>query len=71
VSFLIHPFQIGKTRLSAGSGLNAVDRSPSFEGFVISRLPTDKFRDDLEARVNIESERGLILKNDFDDVVIG
>jgi hypothetical protein len=66
-----------KTRLSAGSGLmleillSAVNRSPAFERVIFSRLPTDKFWSDLEAGFKIESERGLVLKNDFNDVVIG
>jgi hypothetical protein len=71
VSFLIHPFQIGKTRLSAGSGLNAVDRSPSFDGFIFARLPVDDFRDNLEAGFNLKVERSFVRKDNFNDVVIG
>jgi hypothetical protein len=65
-----------KTRLSAGSvlmfekSLDAVNRSPAFERFVTVGFPTDKLGHDLEARVNIESERSLILKDNFDNVVI-
>jgi hypothetical protein len=67
-----------KTRLSAGSfggfGLavrrSAVYRSPSFERFVFSGFPACDFRVDHETRLNFKVKRGLILKHDFDDVVI-
>jgi hypothetical protein len=51
--------------------LDAVNRSPAFERVIFSRLPTDKLGSDLEAGFEIESERGLVLKNNFDNVVIG
>lgn len=66
-----------KTRLSAGSVLmlrkllDAVNRSPAFDGFVFPRFPVDQFRRNLEAGFKLKVERGLVLKHNFDDVVIG
>lgn len=66
-----------KTRLSAGSGLmlekllDAVNRSPAFEGFVTARLPVDNLRNDSDKRIEIECERGFVLEHDFNDAVIG
>jgi hypothetical protein len=48
-----------------------VNWSPAFERFVFSRLPTDKLGSDLEAGFDIETEGSFVLKNNFDDVVIG
>jgi hypothetical protein len=45
-----------KTRLSAGSGLDAVNGSPSLHWFVTAGLPIDQFRSDLQTRFKIERE---------------
>jgi hypothetical protein len=51
--------------------INAVNGSRAFERFVILRSPVDQFRNNLQTRFKIESERGLVLKDDFNDVVMG
>jgi hypothetical protein len=38
---------------------------------VIPGFPLDEFRKDTDAGFKIEAERGLILKADFDGVVVG
>jgi hypothetical protein len=53
-----------------GFSLNAVNRSPSFDRFVFAAFPVDDFRHNLEAGFNLKIERCLILKDNFNDVVI-
>src|SRR5438270_11631495 len=79
--FFFHTCSNYKARLSAGSGLmlekfsdarrSAVNRSPAFEGFVISGFPVCEFGINHDARLKIEAERGLILKLDFNEAVVG
>jgi hypothetical protein len=47
------------------------NRSPTLEPFVTSRLTTDQLRNDLQTWLKVASERGLVLKDNFDNVVIG
>jgi hypothetical protein len=47
-----------------------VNWSPSSHEPVISGFPVDEFRKDAGARFDIETERSLISKDDFDGVVV-
>jgi hypothetical protein len=51
--------------------LDAVNGSPSLHRFVAARFPTDNLRSDLQTRFQIERERGFVLKDNFNDAVIG
>lgn len=51
--------------------LDAVNRSPAFDGFVFARFPADSFRDNLEAGFNLKVERSFVGEDNFDNVVIG
>jgi hypothetical protein len=51
--------------------LDAVNWSPPFERFVTAGLPTDELWSDLQTRFQIERGRGPVLKDNFDDAVIG
>jgi len=46
-------------------------RSPAFERSVISAFPVGQLRVDHHARLKLKTERGLILKADFNNVVVG
>ena len=46
-------------------------RSPSFERSVISTFPVGELRVDHDTRLKLKTQRGLILKADFNDVVVG
>ena len=48
----------------------AVNRFPSFEQFVVSGFPVSQYRNDLEARLKIEGERGLVLETDVNGAII-
>jgi hypothetical protein len=48
-----------------------VNRSPAFERFVFSGFPVCEFRKDHDTRLKLKVESGLILKADFNDVVVG
>lgn len=50
---------------------SAVNWSPASDRFVFSGFPVCGFRKDGETRLKFEIESGLVLKDDFDDVVIG
>jgi hypothetical protein len=50
---------------------SAMQRSPSFERSVISVFPVGQFRVDHHARLKLKTERGLVLKADFNNVVVG
>ena len=50
---------------------SAMHRSPSFERSVISAFPVGELRVDHHARLKLKTESGLILKADFNDVVVG
>jgi hypothetical protein len=45
-------------------------RSPAFERSIISAFPVRELRVDHHARLKLKAERGLILKADFNDVVV-
>jgi hypothetical protein len=47
-----------------------VQRPPPLERFIVTRLPADGLRHDLQARLKVERERSLVLKDYFDNVVI-
>lgn len=46
-------------------------RSPAFERSVITAFPVGQLRVDHHARLKLKTERGLILKADFNNVVVG
>ena len=48
-----------------------MNRSPAFKRFVIPGFPVCEFRENHDAWLKLEDERGLVLKSDFDNVVIG
>jgi hypothetical protein len=50
---------------------SAVNRSPAFEGFIFPGFPVCEFRKDHDTRLKFKVESGLILKADFNDVVVG
>src|SRR6478752_1513638 len=70
-----------KTRLGGGFGLTlghpsemrrfTVNRSPAFDGFVLSGFPIGKFRESANACFHFEAERCLVLKTDVNEEVIG
>lgn len=45
-------------------------RSPAFDRLVVAGFPVGQFGKGINARLDIESERGLISKPDFDRVVV-
>ena len=47
-----------------------MNRPPAFESSVIARFPVDEFRKDSDAGLEIETERGLILKADVNCGVV-
>jgi hypothetical protein len=50
---------------------SAMHRSPSLERSVISAFPVGELRVNHHARLKLKTERGLILKADFNNVVVG
>jgi hypothetical protein len=68
--------QTTETRLSAGSGLmlekllDAADRTPAFEWFVISGFPVREIRQDGKSYLDLEREIPFVIEQDADSAAV-